>query len=84
MLFIFFLNIVFPFVILMSQNYIWRNRQYHVMVFEKNLRYWEQKLTILLMSCTKRLCMHNWDTILENRGRLDKTAYGEGSVKVSG
>ena len=27
--------------------------------------------------------MRNWDTILESHGRLDKTVYGESSVKVS-
>ena len=53
------------------------------MVFEKFSRYWEQKLTILLTSCSKRLRMRNWDTILESHGRLDKTVYGESSVKVS-
>ena len=27
--------------------------------------------------------MRNWDAILESHGRLDKTVYGENSVKVS-
>ena len=56
-----------------------------ITVFETFSRYWysEQKLTILLTSCSKRLCMRNWDTILESHGRLDKTVYGESSVKVS-
>ena len=35
------------------------------------------------MSCSKRLRMRNQDTILESHGRLDKTVYGESSVKVS-
>ena len=35
------------------------------------------------MSCSKRLCMHNWDTILESYRTLDKTVHGESSVKVS-
>ena len=54
-----------------------------ITVFEKFSRYWEQKLAILLTSCSKRLHMRNWDTILESHGRLDKTVYGESSVKVS-
>ena len=37
----------------------------------------------LLTSCSKRLCMHNWDTILESHRRLDKTVYSESSVQVS-
>ena len=52
-------------------------------VFEKFSRYWEQKLTILLTSYSKRLRMRNWGTIPESHGRLDKTGYGESSVKVS-
>ena len=35
------------------------------------------------VSCSKRLHMCNWDTILESHGRLDKTVYGESSAKVS-
>ena len=38
------------------------------------------------MPCSKRLCMRNWDTILERHKRLDKTVYGESCqsmVKVS-
>ena len=54
-----------------------------ITAFEKFLRYWEQKLTILLTSCSKKLRMHNWDTILESHVRLDKTVFGESSVKVS-
>ena len=37
----------------------------------------------LLTSCSKRLRMRNWDTIQESHRRLDKTMYGESSVKVS-
>ena len=48
-------------------------------VFRKFSRSWEHLLT----SCSKRLRMRNWDTILESHGRLDKTVYGESSVKVS-
>ena len=33
-------------------------------------------------SCSKRLLMRNWDTMLESHGRLDKTMYGKSSVKV--
>ena len=54
-----------------------------ITIFEKFPRYWEQKLTILLTSCSKRLRMRNWDTILESHETLDKTVYGESSVKVS-
>ena len=54
-----------------------------ITVFENFLRYWKQKLTILLTSCSKRLRMRNWDTKLESHGRLDKTVYGESSVQVS-
>ena len=53
------------------------------MVFEKFSRYWKQKLRILLTSCSKILRMRHWDTILESHGGLDKTVYGESSVKVS-
>ena len=36
------------------------------------------------MSCSKKLRMGNWDTILESHGRLGKTVKGdESSVKVS-
>ena len=31
----------------------------------------------------KRLRMHNWDTVLESHGRLDKTVYGPSRVQVS-
>ena len=54
-----------------------------ITVFENFSWYWEQKLTILLLSCLKRLHMCNWDTILESHGRFDKTVYGESSAKVS-
>ena len=53
-----------------------------ITVFENFCWYREQKLTILLLSCLKRLHMCNWDTILESHGRLDKTVYGESSAKV--
>ena len=75
------MNIAFPFVILMSQDY--GKEASSITVFEKFSQYWEQKLTILLMSCLKRLHMCNWDTILESHRRLDKTVYSESSVKVS-
>ena len=75
------MNIAFPFVILMSQDY--GKEASSITVFEKFSQYWEQKLTILLTSCSKRLRIRNWDTILESHGRLDKTVYGESSVKVS-
>ena len=48
-----------------------------ITVFEKFSQYWEQKLRILLTSCSNRLCMpNNRDTILETHRRLDKTVYG--------
>ena len=71
------LNIGFPFGILMSENYTQRKKLYHG-IWEI-FTVWEQKL---LTSCSKRLHMHNWDTILESQGGLDKTMYGESSVKV--
>ena len=58
------LNIAFPFVILMSQDY--GREANSITVFEKFSQYREQKLTILLTSCSKRLRICNWDTILES------------------
>ena len=76
------MNIAFPFVILMSQDY--GKEASSITVFEKFSQYWEQKLTNLLTFCSKRLHMRNWDTILESHGSLDKTVYGESSVKAVG
>ena len=55
----------------------------YITVFGKFSQCWEQKLTIFVMSCSERLHMRNWDTILESYKRLDKTEFGESSVKVS-
>ena len=51
----------------------------NITVSGKLSRYCEEKLTLEL----EKLRTRNWDTILESHGRLDKTVYGESSVKVS-
>ena len=78
------MNIAFPFVILMSQNDIQRNKNLEsgIMEFRPLSQYYGQKLAIFDDSYLKRLHMHNWDTILESWGRLGKTVYSEKSVKV--
>ena len=59
---------------------VFRETSYSIMVV-----YLEQTLTIfLMMSCSKRLCMCNWGTMLESCGRIERkqTVYCEKKVKV--
>ena len=53
------------------------------MVFGKLSRYWEQKLTIFVDILLEKTAHAQMDTIQESHRRLDKTVYGESSVKVS-
>ena len=90
MLFIFFWEVMswifciaFPFVILMSQNYIYLEKQAISQYLENFHSIWEQKVAIFVDVLLEKTALAQRGTILESHRRLDKIVYGESSVKVS-